>query len=141
MLVAKYLTEDVRYGGDDQLMTGFASLAMVNVDCPDPAAMTGFYHQVLGWDIAYQDENYGMVSGNGTSIGFGKVANFVPQPWPDERNTKRFHFDLYVDDLDKAEARCVELGAAKPDFQPEPDRWRVLTDPSGQPFCLCVKSS
>ena len=47
----------------------------------------------------------------------------------------------YAHKLDKAEARCLELGAGKPEFQPQPNRWRVLTDPSGQPFCVCIKSS
>ena len=114
---------------------------MVNLDCADPGAMAEFYHQVLGWDITYQDENYGMVSDGATSIGFGKVADFQPPRWPDENSPKRYHLDFIVDDLDSAEARCVELGAGKPEFQPEPGRWRVLTDPSGQPFCVCVKSS
>jgi hypothetical protein len=26
----------------------------------------------------------------------------------------------------------------KADFQPAPDQWRVLLDPSGHPFCLTV---
>jgi hypothetical protein len=30
----------------------------------------------------------------------------------------------------------LELGAAKPDFQPGEDRWRVLLDPAGHPFCI-----
>jgi hypothetical protein len=29
----------------------------------------------------------------------------------------------------------LELGAAKPEFQPGGDRWRVFTDPAGHPFC------
>ncbi|MHB1582486.1 MAG: VOC family protein [Acidimicrobiales bacterium] len=28
------------------------------------------------------------------------------------------------------------LGARQPDFQSGADRWRVLLDPDGQPFCL-----
>jgi predicted enzyme related to lactoylglutathione lyase len=41
-------------------------------------------------------------------------------------------------DLDEAEARVLELGAAKPGFQPGGGRWRVLTDPAGHPFCLTL---
>ena len=36
---------------------------------------------------------------------------------------------------DAAAARCVELGATRPDEQPG-ESWRVLLDPSGHPFCL-----
>jgi hypothetical protein len=42
---------------------------------------------------------------------------------------------LAVDDLDDAEARALALGAAKAKMQPSPDRWRVLLDPAGHPFC------
>ncbi|MFE4255630.1 VOC family protein [Streptomyces sp. NPDC056910] len=30
----------------------------------------------------------------------------------------------------------LELGASKPDQQPNEDRYRVLADPAGHPFCL-----
>ena len=32
---------------------------------------------------------------------------------------------------------CLALGAGQPAFQPGGDRWTVLTDPAGHPFCLC----
>ncbi|MEU5675051.1 VOC family protein [Micromonospora sp. NPDC047762] len=40
------------------------------------------------------------------------------------------------DDLDDAEARAIELGAVKEEQQPAPERFRVLRDPAGHPFCL-----
>jgi hypothetical protein len=43
---------------------------------------------------------------------------------------------LGVDDLDAAQARLLALGAVEPTVQPEPDRWRVLLDPAGHPFCI-----
>ena len=49
---------------------------------------------------------------------------------------QQLHLDFAVDDLDQAEALILELGAAKPQFQPDDDRWRVFTDPAGHPFCL-----
>lgn len=121
-------------------MTGFADLAMVNLDCDDPRAMAEFYHQVLGWEITHAEDDYAMITGPGTSLGFGRVAGFRPPNWPQEDSPKRYHLDLYVDDLDEAEASCLKLGAAKPDFQPGEDRWRVLTDPAGHPFCICRRS-
>jgi hypothetical protein len=52
------------------------------------------------------------------------------------------HLDFAVaDDLDAAEARAIELGATKVGEQPNPDRWRVLIDPAGHPFCLGPASS
>ena len=49
---------------------------------------------------------------------------------------QQLHLDFAVDDLDQAEALILELGAAKPQFQPDDDRWRVFTDSAGHPFCL-----
>ncbi|MEV1289438.1 VOC family protein [Micromonospora sp. NPDC049679] len=120
-------------------MTGIATLAMVSLDCSDPAALAEFYKRVLGWEITHSQDEYAMISDGKTSIGFGRMENYAPPAWPDSVAPKRYHLDLYVDDLDKAEAQCVEWGAAKPDFQPG-ETWRVLIDPAGHPFCICQKS-
>ncbi|MBY8863220.1 hypothetical protein K7711_42600 [Nocardia sp. CA2R105] len=58
--------------------------------------------------------------------------------WPGNQVPKQMHLDLFVADLDGAEQAAVGCGAVKADFQPAPDRWRVLIDPSGHPFCLTV---
>jgi predicted enzyme related to lactoylglutathione lyase len=119
--------------------SAIASLSMVNLDCQDPPAMAAFYAAVLGWDVTYSEKEYSMVSDGATSIGFGRVDGFTAPSWPDATSTKRYHLDMQVDDLASAEAACRELGAAVPDFQPGAERWRVLTDPAGHPFCLCAK--
>lgn len=121
-------------------MTAFASLAMVNLDCDDPRGLAGFYHEVLGWKVTHSEDEYAMITGEGTSIGFGRIPGFQAPRWPDADSPKRYHLDLYVDDLDAAEKRCRALGADKPEFQPGGDRWRVLTDPAGHPFCICARS-
>ncbi|MFC6021144.1 VOC family protein [Plantactinospora solaniradicis] len=120
-------------------MTKIADLIMVSLDSPDPRAHAEFYHRVLGWEITASADEYAMISDGHTSIGFGLVEGYQPPAWPDTSGGKRYHLDFYVDDLDKAEASCVQAGAARPDFQPGGDRWRVLTDPAGQPFCVCLR--
>jgi hypothetical protein len=60
----------------------------------------------------------------------------VPPTWPQGPVPKQAHLDLDVDDLDQAEMRAVSLGAVRADFQEAPDRFRVLLDPAGHPFCL-----
>jgi predicted enzyme related to lactoylglutathione lyase len=121
-------------------MTGFASLAMVNLDCTDPAGLARFYSAVLGWPVVHSMDEYAMISDGVTSIGFGRVDGYEPTDWPKEPTPKRYHLDLSVDDLDEAEARCLELGATKPATQPKPERWRVLIDPGGQPFDICLRT-
>jgi predicted enzyme related to lactoylglutathione lyase len=121
-------------------MTGIATLAMVSLDTANPAGLAEFYHQLLGWEITHSQDEYAMITGeNGTNIGWGRIDNYTPPAWPDSDGRKQYHFDLYVDDVAKAEARCLELGASKPDFQPGAERWTVILDPDGHPFCLCPK--
>ena len=121
-------------------MTGIATLAMINLDAEDPAALATFYSQVLGWDVLHSSGDYAMIGDGTTSLGFGKVAGYTGPGWPEETAPKRYHLDFYVDDLAKAEEQALALGATKPSTQPQPDRWRVLLDPAGQPFDLCIRS-
>ncbi|MCD0482126.1 VOC family protein [Streptacidiphilus sp. ASG 303] len=122
-------------------MSGTADLAMVNIDCADPQALARFWAEVLGRDVVHSEEQYAMVDGaGGAPLGFGRVEGYRPPQWPNPEGTKQFHLDLYVDDLDKAEARCLELGASRPDHQPG-TTWRVLLDPAGHPFCVCRRSA
>ena len=113
-----------------------ASLKMVTLDSSDARRDAAFWAAVLGWDIAHEQDEYAMLKGpDGAALGFGTLADHEPPTWPNDHGTKQFHFDLGVDDLDAAAARCVELGASLPDEQPG-ETWRVLLDPSGHPFCL-----
>jgi predicted enzyme related to lactoylglutathione lyase len=115
------------------------SVAMFTVDCADATELATFYSRLLGMTIAYQDENMAMITGSeGPAIGFGQVDHYSPPPWPDTNREKQFHLDLKVADLAAAEAASKKLGATVPEFQPGGDRWRVLIDPSGNPFCLTL---
>jgi hypothetical protein len=49
------------------------------------------------------------------------------------------HFDVQVGDLDDAVGEAVALGATLADHQPQ-ENVRVLLDPAGHPFCLCVET-
>lgn len=112
-----------------------ASLAMVTIDCADPAAEAAFWAAALGWQVTYSDENYGMVTQGDQRLGFGRVEGWKAPGWPNTSGTKQFHLDLAVDDLETAATALLELGATKPAEQPSED-WIVLRDPDGHPFCL-----
>ena len=43
-------------------MAGFASLIWLDFECPDPAALAGFYHQALGWDVLDSQDEYAVLS-------------------------------------------------------------------------------
>ena len=47
------------------------------------------------------------------------------------------HFDFQVGDLDSAVDEALALGATVAGHQPQ-ENVRVLFDPAGHPFCLCL---
>jgi predicted enzyme related to lactoylglutathione lyase len=51
------------------------------------------------------------------------------------------HLEIEVDDLEAAVARAVSVGGRIAEPQPKdraPEQLRVMLDPAGHPFCLCV---
>lgn len=113
-------------------------LGAIAVDCPDPAALGGFYRDVLGGQVVRCTPDLAVLSAPGILLTFERIENHVRPTWPDGQTPKQLHLDLAVDDLDAEEARIIALGAAKADAQPAPDKWRVLIDPVGHPFCITV---
>jgi hypothetical protein len=47
------------------------------------------------------------------------------------------HFDFQVGDLESAVADAIALGGTLADHQPQRNV-RVMRDPAGHPFCLCL---
>lgn len=112
-------------------------LKMITLDCADVRAEATFWAELLGWETAHLQDEYGMLTGSTgqAALGFGQVPDYQPPGWPNEGGTKQFHFDLACADIAATEARCVELGATVPDDQPG-ETWRVVLSPAGHPFCL-----
>ncbi len=123
--------------GSPFVQSGIAELAAVSLDCPDPSALAAFYAALTGGKITHDaPEASAVVLPGGARIIFLRVAGYLPPTWPEGDRPQQFHLDFDVDDLEEAEAIVCELGGAKPSFQPNPGRWRVMTDPAGHPFCL-----
>ncbi|MFF3015599.1 VOC family protein [Streptomyces sp. NPDC057939] len=113
-------------------------LSAITLDCPDPLVLAAFYQQATGLTPhPKSDADFaGLNREDGLLIGFQRVDDHQPPTWPDRGVPQQLHLCFDVVDLDEAEARLLELGAGKPDHQPHADRWRVLTDPAGHPFCI-----
>ncbi|SCK56443.1 Catechol 2,3-dioxygenase [Streptomyces sp. WMMB 714] len=109
----------------------------VTFDCPDPAASARFYSEILGLPVVFSTDDFVLLGQEGAAgLGFNRLTDYRPPTWPDPSQEKQAHIEIGVDDLDAAQARLLALGAVEPGFQPEPDRWRVLLDPAGHPFCI-----
>jgi predicted enzyme related to lactoylglutathione lyase len=121
------------------IISGYASVA---IDCPDPAALLDFYRKLTGWQISWESEEYTSISPDGSQyngISFQRVTDYQPPAWPGQERPQQFHLDFFVADLDTGQKEAVAIGAVPAEFQPQPESWRVLLDPVGHPFCLCVE--
>jgi catechol-2,3-dioxygenase len=115
-------------------------LAAITFDCADPAEMGRFYAAVLDLPVLWTSERTVALGHEGQQpfLAFTLVENYRPPSWPDDELPKQAHLELGVDDLDTAQAAIVALGAREAPLQAGSDRWRVLLDPAGHPFCINV---
>jgi predicted enzyme related to lactoylglutathione lyase len=115
-----------------------ARLADVVLECRDPRALAAFYTAVTGWKQTDDDPRWCTLSdGGGVTLSFQQAPGHSAPIWPDDGSSMQYHLDLMVDDLDRAEAEVLALGATKLAHQPG-TRFRVFADPAGHVFCLCV---
>jgi hypothetical protein len=70
---------------------------------------------------------------------FQHAAGYERPVWPPDGGRQRLmmHFDFQVTDLDAGVAEAVALGATLAEYQQQ-EHLRVLFDPAGHPFCLCL---
>lgn len=115
------------------------TFGIVVLDCPDPAALAGFYARLLAWaePETSDGEWVNLARPDGVEvIAFQRVADYRPPNWPSPDAPQQLHLDLRVRDLDAAHARAIDLGARLVDDSVA--TFRVYLDPAGHPFCLCA---
>lgn len=117
-----------------------ARLGAISLDSDDPAMLIRFYRELLDARIIHESPDLAALRADGITITAERIGNHQPPHWPDGKVPKQLHIDFLVDDLDSAEQAALAIGARKAPVQPAPDKWRVLLDPSGHPFCLTVPS-
>jgi catechol 2,3-dioxygenase-like lactoylglutathione lyase family enzyme len=105
----------------------------VIIDCPDPGALADFYSTLLGKPVTYRSDDFCVVSDNEATSGvaFQRVETYLPPQWPDPAHPQQLHFDVMVEDVDRAHDAVVALGAT-----PLSGGDHVYADPAGHPFCL-----
>jgi Glyoxalase-like domain len=108
----------------------------VTLDCAEPQALGEFWAAILGGEVKSTSPTTVMVRTDWMWVAALQVEDYVPPTWPSNEVPKQIHLDLGVTDLEAAVAEAQQLGAAVAPVQPGADRWRVLFDPAGHPFCF-----
>lgn len=105
----------------------------VSLDCADPGELATFYLDLLGGRLLWNSDRSAAVQVPGLLMVMQRVADYQEPPWP---GTSIVHLDLTAGEhLDEPEQRALALGAKRAEPQPD-ERWRVLLDPAGHPFCI-----
>ena len=111
----------------------------VTLDCAETVPLARFWAELLGGEIAFESEGFAAVKLENLWITAQQIDDFQEATWPTGDVAKQIHLDLAVEDLATTSARALELGARLADVQPGPDRYLVLIDPAGHPFCLTTQ--
>lgn len=122
----------------------------ISISTDRPRDLAHFYAELLGVEVAAEE---GPREGEPPDAGWAQLRPaegrlrmtinlewdplYEPATWPSEPGAQQpqAHLDLWMDDLDGAEAWAVELGARRYGVQPQ-ENVRVMLDPHGHPFCL-----
>ena len=97
-----------------------ARLAAVSLDSTDPAALAGFYRELLGLETYFEAEGFVALKGGGILVTTQRSADHEPPDWPTGprwKAAKIKNLQLAVTDLDDSEARAVAQSA-----RPSPTR-------------------
>ena len=116
-----------------------ARLGSIALDCDDPRSLGDFWAALIGGEVAFASDDFVAVRTDRCWLAAVRVPGYEHPTWPEGVLPKQMHLDLAVDELDAAEDEAIRLGARRAPEQPQPDRWRVLLDPAGHPFCLSTQ--
>jgi catechol 2,3-dioxygenase-like lactoylglutathione lyase family enzyme len=111
------------------------------IEAPDPRGLADFYSELLGWSVVDEEPGTAVLAAPQGSVFvvFQQADDYQRPVWPPADGEQRpmMHLDFQVSDLDQAVAAAVDLGATVAGHQPH-ENVRVLLDPAGHPFCLCL---
>lgn len=140
-------TDDYTYGkirflkGGVYMQKPNFKMGPIIIDCGIDHAkiLSEFYSDLLDWNISHpaQDGTAAITSKEGNVIAFQETDTYHPPVWPWKKDTQgqMMHFDLIVEDLQKAIDYAVSCGATLTE-EIYFDDSRTMLDPAGHPFCL-----
>ena len=118
----------------DDLYDTRNALCGIVVDCHDPAALAGFWSQVLRGEARVRSDQWATVRDplpGGVLLAFQRV--------PEDKSVKnRVHLDIWTRDLHGDIARLVDVGGSTVGgiVDEDHDPFQIMQDPEGNEFCL-----
>ncbi len=110
-------------------------IAFIQVDCRNPARLAAFWGALLAVEIQEQVGQYVCLQPQHAT-----APGLCFQAVPEGKTSKnRVHLDIAVSDIERAAHRVKELGGGQvspEDVEDHGWRYRVMTDPEGNEFCL-----
>jgi uncharacterized glyoxalase superfamily protein PhnB len=115
----------------------------VTLDSGNTEEHAEFYQKLLGWTIRFTNTDNGMKfvgimnETKDIILLFQEDDNYKKPVWPIEQGQqqKMAHLDFFTDDLEKDVNHAIACGAKLAETQYS-DKWRVIIDPAGHPFCI-----
>jgi predicted enzyme related to lactoylglutathione lyase len=122
------------------MTTAVTELIAFTIDCSDAGKLARFYAELTGGEVTgeYPEYGYAAIAVGPYAINFQGVKNYTAPQWPNQDQPQQYHLDFRVTDLPVAIDHATGLGAVVARDQPGGDSYRVLLDPDGHPFCLCL---
>jgi catechol 2,3-dioxygenase-like lactoylglutathione lyase family enzyme len=118
-------------------------LGCFTLDSDNAEELADFYQKLLGWTIRFVNTDDGckfvgiMDDKKDKILLFQEDENYVRPVWPTEdgKQQQMAHLDFFTDDLEKDVGHALACGAKLAETQYS-DKWRVMLDPAGHPFCI-----
>src|SRR5690242_16357769 len=110
---------------DPMATTTRLALTTVNLDTPDPAALSRLYARLLGWTVEVEEAEDVILRApeGGVGLSFQRERAYVRPTWPAEadRQQMMMHLEIGVEDLSAALDHALSCGATLAEFQPQDD--------------------
>ncbi|EFP57040.1 VOC family protein [Dermacoccus sp. Ellin185] len=114
-------------------------LTQLVFECEDPEVVALFWQRVLDLEPPQGEPDWLTLQWQPVGrFSFHRVEGYQAPTWPGANGQQHVHFDLLVEDLQKASFAVMEAGGAPLTavLNPGPKAWRIFADPAGHPFCL-----
>ena len=114
-------------------------LGSIALDCADTAELSSFWADLLGGEIAFSSDEFAAVRTDRIWLAATQVEGHTPPTWPDGRVPSRSISTWPSTTSPRPSSGRCPWAPSVPRPQPAPDRYLVLLDPAGHPFCLSTQ--